>query len=202
VTVEMSELDLGPCRARKYDAGAARWSVILPGAMYLPDAPLLWFAREAVLACGYNALAVWDTYGRQGDPREWVEMRLEAALARVPDPTPLLITKSLTSLASRVAARRNLPGIWLTPLLAAVHPAAPQVTEGLSAGRVPALLVGGTADFSWDATVAHTVPQATILEIADADHVLQVPGDLARSLDALQTVAAAITDFAEGVHGT
>lgn len=198
--VEMSEFDLGPCRARRYDASAARWSIILPGAMYLPDAPLLWFAREAVLAAGYNALAVWDTYNRQGDAREWVEARLEAALDRVPDQAPLLISKSLTSLASRMAATRGLPGVWLTPLVAAAHPAAQLVMDGLAAGSAPCLLVGGAADFSWDGAAARTVPQATIVEIADADHALQVPGDVPRSLEALQTVTAAVATFAKGVH--
>jgi len=200
--VEMRELDLGLCRARRYATGAARWAIILPGAMYLPDAPLLWFAREAVLASGYNALAVWDTYHRDGDAREWVEIRLMAALDQVPDRTPLLISKSLTSLASRIAAARNLPGVWLTPLVAAGHPAALQVMEGLAAGRAPCLLVGGAADSSWDAAATRSVPQATIVEIADGDHALQVPGDVPRSLQALQTVTAAVATFAKGVHGS
>jgi hypothetical protein len=198
----MNEFDLGPCRASRYDAGAPRWSIILPGAMYLPDAPLLWFAREAVLAAGYNALAVWDSHDRQGDAREWVETRLAAALVQVPDLAPLLISKSLTSLASRMAAARGLPGVWLTPLVAAAHPAAALVMEALAAGNAPCLLVGGTTDFSWDAAVAQTVPQATIVEIADADHALQVPGDVPHSLEALQTVTAAVARFAKGVHAS
>jgi hypothetical protein len=196
MAVQMSEVDLGPCPGRRYEAGHSRWSIILPGAMYPPDAPLLWFSREAALAAGFNVLAVWDTFDRQGDPRAWVETRLDAALAQVPDEAPLLITKSLTSLASRAAAARELPGVWLTPLVAAAYPAAPQVMEGLAAGHAPCLLVGGGADSSWDAAVARMVPQSTIVEIADADHVLQVPGNLARSLEALRTVATAVHAFA------
>ncbi len=197
VAVEMTDIDLGPCRARKYETGAARWAVILPGAMYLPDAPLLWFSREAVLAAGCNVLAVWDTFDHRGDRQQWVDERLQAALEHVPATTPLLVTKSLTSLAARAAAERALPAVWLTPLISDVHPDAPAVVAGLRASRAATLLVGGTADVSWDgATARAAVPHATVLEIADADHVLQVPGDLERSLAALATVARAVGDFA------
>lgn len=200
VTVGISEVDLGPCRARRYDAGAPRWSIILPGAMYLPDAPLLWFAREAVMASGYNVLAVWDTFDHRGHGERWVDERFAAAIEAVPDQVPLLIAKSLTTLAAGGAARRRLPAVWLTPLLSHEHPAARAVIAGLRAGSAASLLVGGLADESWDGEVARSLPHARVVEVADADHVLQVPGDPGRSIEALATVTAAVTDFAVGVQ--
>ncbi len=198
VNIAMSDVDLGPCRAKVYDRGADRWAIVLPGAMYLPDAPLLWFSREAALEAGYNVLAVWDTFDRSGDPLTWVEERLQAALDHVPDEAPMLIAKSLTTMASQLAARRGLRAVWITPLVAAEHPAAEMVMAGLMAASAPSLLIGGGADSSWDATVAGAVPRGRVLEIADADHVLQVPGDVGRSLDALRTVSVSVEEFARG----
>ena len=196
MTVEIRDVEIGPCPARTYEQASRRWAVILPGARYLPDAPLLWFAREAALAAGYDVMAVWDTYDRRGDAQQWVAERLTAALQQVPDLTPLLIAKSLTTLATGAAAERRLPAVWLTPLIAAAHPASGPVVAGLRAATAPALLVGGAADESWDPAIARAVPHGTVLEIADADHVLQVAGDIGRSLDALRTVATAVREFA------
>lgn len=193
----MTDVDLGPCRARVYDRGADRWAVILPGAMYLPDAPLLWFAREACLAAGRNVLAVWDTFDQRTDPQRWVDERLEAALDRVADKTPLIIAKSLTTLAAADVARCGVPAAWLTPLIGrAGTPYATVVIDGLRASAAPCLLIGGTADPSWDSAVAHSIPRARVVEVADADHTLQVPGNVARSIDALRTIAEAIEVFA------
>jgi len=196
VDAAMSEVDLGPCRGRTYDRGADRWAVILPGANYLPDAPLLWFAREAIVMAGYNVLAVWDTFDRKTDGQAWVDQRTQAALAHVTGVQPLLVAKSLTTLAAHIAAERSLEAVWLTPIIAADHPLASAVVAGLKQATRPCLLVGGLADWSWDAAVARSIPDARVVEIADADHALQVPGNVERSLDALRSVTHAIGEFA------
>jgi len=98
-------VDLGPCHGQAFDVGAERWAILLPGAGYTVTSPLLWFAREAALAGGWNVLAVSDTFNGTDDPLRWVEERAEAAIQHVDGPTPpLLIAKSLTSLAAPLAA--------------------------------------------------------------------------------------------------
>ncbi|PZR64020.1 MAG: hypothetical protein DLM71_04070 [Chloroflexi bacterium] len=98
-------MDLGPCHGQAFDVGAERWAILLPGAGYTVTSPLLWFAREAALAGGWNVLAVSDTFNGTDDPLRWVEERAEAAIQHVDGPTPpLLIAKSLTSLAAPLAA--------------------------------------------------------------------------------------------------
>ena len=42
---------------------------------------------------------------------------------------------------------------------------------------------------------ARSFERALVLEIGDADHALQVPGDVNRSMDALRSVSAAVADF-------
>src|SRR3990170_7500534 len=123
-----------------------------------------------------------DVFDRQSDdPIRWVEERGEATLShvRVHDAHPLLITKSLTSLAARLAAAEGLPAVWLTPLIADQGTAvAAQVLAGLRAGIEPRLLIGGSDDPSWDGRVASTLSNAEILELPGADHLLEAPEDL------------------------
>ena len=199
--IEPRTVDLGPCPGVSFDQGGAAWVVILPGAMYSPQAPLLWFARRAALASGRNVLTVVDAFAdRSQDPLTWVDSRLEAALANIHDrdPRPVIVGKSLTSLAASIAARDRLPAVWLTPLIAAGHPVTPLVVAGLRAGTAPRLLIGGLADPSWDGVVARSFSDADVLELEGADHGLEVD-DVAASATNLATVADAIRRFLDGL---
>jgi pimeloyl-ACP methyl ester carboxylesterase len=193
-------VDLGPCPGLVYDQGASSWVVLLPGAAYSAQAPLLWFARRAAMDAGRNVVAVVDTFDRDVDPVDWVEERVEAAIVHVRDrdERPVVIGKSLTSLAASAAARDRLPAIWLTPMIAAGHELTAPVLEGLRAGSAPRLLIGGTADPSWDGSVARSFPHAEILELEGADHGLEV-ADIATSAASLATVAEAIRRFIESL---
>ncbi len=198
VTVE--RLQLGSCQAVAFDQGTASWAIVMPGAGYSTQAPLLWYARRAALEAGRSVLVVTDVFDRQSDdPIRWVEKRGEATLSyvRAHDVHPLLITKSLTSLAARLAAAEGLPAVWLTPLIADQGtPVAAQVLSGLRSGSEPRLLIGGSDDPSWDGQVASTLSNAEILELPGADHSLEAPEDVARSLDHLKRVTDAISRFA------
>jgi hypothetical protein len=186
----VEDVDLGVCAGRWYAADPVRVVVVLPGARYLPFAPLLWFTREVARARGWSVLEVWDEYlDRSEDPWRWVEERAEAALARVGDAEVLLVSKSLTSRAVRLAADRGLPGVWLTPLL---HE--PEIAREFERLGAPALLVGGSADESWDGELARRVGHE-VLELADADHGLQLAGDPGASVDLLGRVVAAVDAF-------
>ena len=199
--IEPRAIDLGPCPGVSFDQGAAGWVVILPGALYSPQAPLLWFARRAALASGRNVLAVVDAFDREQDAVSWVESRLEAALAHLHDrdPRPVVVAKSLTSLAASIAARERLPAVWLTPLIAAGHPVTPLVVAGLRDGTASRLRIGGLADPSWDGDVARSFADADVLELEGADHGLEVD-DIAASATNLARVAAAIQRFLDGLR--
>lgn len=139
------------------------------------------------------------------DAVAWVEERCAATLGHVrsQDPHPLLITKSLTSLAARFAAHEALPAVWLTPLIAdRGTTVAPRVIEGLRAGTAPRLVIGGSDDPTWDPEVAISLTDATVLEVPDADHSLEVAGDAASSLDNLRLVTEAIGGFVADLRNT
>ncbi|MFQ5555420.1 MAG: alpha/beta hydrolase [Acidimicrobiia bacterium] len=175
-----------------FEGDPERSAILLPGASYLPAAPLLWFTREVLQADGWSVLQVWDEYDTGADAHEWVAQRFEAALRLVGSVnTMLLVAKSLTSLALQEAAERSLPGVWLTPLL---H--RPEVRAGLEATSAATLLIGGTGDATWDSEFVHGLSNVEVLEIKGADHALQLARDPRASLEALRAVVERVGRFA------
>ena len=173
----------------------------MPGASYTVDAPVLWFAREAALAAGLNILAVVDGGQTAADPTAFVQERADAALEAVADPSPLLIGKSVSTLAAGIAAERALVSVWLTPLLnAGQSRVARRVVAAMQRSMAPALLVGGSADSAWSPTVARSIPLAEVLEIDGADHALQVPGDPLASIAALRALVERLMAFIQTAH--
>src|SRR5690349_15275698 len=128
------------------------------------------------------------------DPEPFVRTHVEAALLRAeevaPRARPVLIAKSMGSFAAALAADRELPAIWLTPLLTR-----PAVVEAITRNPAPQLLIGGTADRRWwDATAAEATGKQ-LLTIEDGTHSLRVPGPVRNFTEVLGTVGTAIEEF-------
>ena len=107
--------------------------------------------------------------------------------------TPVVIGKSLGSLAAPLAADRGLAAVWFTPLLRDEPTVA-----ALRRATGPFLLVGGTADPYWDGLTARSLT-ADMVEIDGADHAMVVPGRLTESAAALGRVISAVEDFFDHV---
>jgi hypothetical protein len=88
-----------------------------------------------------------------------------------------------------VAAARELPAIWLTPILTDELTVA-----ALRRAAAPCLLIGGTADTVWDGPLAKSLTPH-VLEIDQADHGMLVPGRLSGSAAVLGQVTTAIENF-------
>jgi pimeloyl-ACP methyl ester carboxylesterase len=101
----------------------------------------------------------------------------------------LLIGKSLGSYAARLAAERELPAVWLTPVFTV-----PWVPTALRRARAPFLLVGGTADPMWDGALARRLTPH-VLEVDGAGHGMTVPGPMADSIAVLGRMVTAVEDF-------
>lgn len=172
---------------------AERRVVILPGARYPTRAPLLWFAREVAVAKGFGVLEVLDAPPAGEDPFAWIRDRAERALDHTPAPTTVVIGKSLASDVADLAADRELPAIWLTPLLDRAG-----VREALARASRPALLVGGSADPTWQPGAVPASALIEQLELTGHDHSLQLPGDPIASLGSLKKVTKRIERFLGG----
>jgi hypothetical protein len=174
----------------------SREAIVLPGAAYGPSAPLLMYPSSAAQARGATIRPVhWNDPARmstlQPDERgPWVE-------PQVPTPTEgadtVLIGKSLGTFAASVAADRNLPAVWLTPVLTSDW-----VVSALKRSTAPFLLIGGTADELWDSTLARKLTQY-VLEVEGADHGMYVPGPLAGAAAVLGQVVTAVEQFLDDV---
>ncbi|MFL6077448.1 MAG: hypothetical protein ACJ73S_29140 [Mycobacteriales bacterium] len=166
-------------------------AVILPGRLYGPQAPLLMYTADVAERRGATVHRhSWREHPRLDESafEDWVRGEVADLLDTVGG-QPLLIGKSLGTLATSLAADRALPAIWLTPLLA--HPS---VVAALERATAPFLLVGGTADEAWDTAAAHRLTPH-VLEVEAADHGMYVPGPLTDTLAVLTEVVTAADDF-------
>jgi hypothetical protein len=171
-------------------------AVVFPGGRSGPSAPLTVYAGEVAERRGARVHQhAWSAK----PPMPWgpqIEGWICAEAAEVLDAVggrPLLIGKSLGTVAATVAADRSLPAVWLTPLLTESW-----VVAALGRASVPFLLVGGTADPWWDSTLAHKL-SPHVVEVAHADHNLGVPGPLTETIAVLGSTVAAVDQFLESI---
>jgi hypothetical protein len=169
-----------------------RCAVLLPGAWYATSAPLLWYAREAAKARGWEIVEQHELLGRTAqDPFEWAVEKAELAIGEAKGADQVaVIGKSLASAAAGLVAELRFPAVWLTPLLTD-----DRVVDDLERASAPTLLVGSTADQTWDAS---RIPENSMLEVFELqglDHGLEVPGDPLASADMLKKVTAGVGDF-------
>ena len=125
-----------------------------------------------------------------------VASQVESAVDEVTAATgaaPVVIGKSLGSLAAPLVAERGLAAVWFTPLLTDEPTVA-----ALRRATGPCLLVGGTADQFWDGQAARSLP-AEVVEVDGADHGMFVPARLAASAAVLGQVITAVEDFLDHI---
>jgi len=178
---------------------ARRAAILAPGGNYSADGPLLMYARRAVERRGGSTCPIeWQFSGNLDfeQQREQVAAQVTSAIEEMTataGAAPVVIGKSLGSLAAPVVADRGLAAVWFTPLLTDE----PTVVALLRATG-PCLLAGGTADQVWDGKIARSVTP-DVVEIDDADHGMFVPGPLADSAAVLAQVTMAVEEFLDRV---
>jgi len=190
-------------------ATSGRAALLLPGGRGSADVPLLTYARVAIQRRGGRVHPVaWPLAAKvrcedeaglrfSAETSAWVASQVKVAIDETAAATgvtaPILVGKSLGTLAASVAADRSLPAIWFTPLLSD-----PPTVAALSRATAPLLLAGGTADPYWAAAAARSVTPH-VLEVAGADHSLLVPGALAASAAVLGQVMTAVEEFLDQI---
>jgi dienelactone hydrolase len=184
--------------------------VILPGLRYTCDMPLLYYAAQLLLQRKGDVLQLHTNYTgleyQRAAPSEQARWLAEDALSAVQAGKAqrayqrlVLVGKSIGTLA--LAYLVNAPlgaeasAIWLTPLL---HQA--QLVEAALRAKGPALFICGSGDPTYDAAAFQRLAKrqnATGLLIEAANHSLEIPGDLFRSLQMINHVVHGMADFLE-----
>jgi len=177
----------------------SRSAILAPGGNNSVEVPVLMFARLAVQRRGGHAHPItWEfAEGRDvASQRQRVAAQVESAVDELTAATgaaPVVVGKSLGSLAAPLVANRGLAAVWFTPLLTDEPTVA-----AMRRATGPCLLVGGTADPYWNGQTARSLT-ANVVEINGADHAMVVPGRLTESAAALGQIITAVEDFLDYV---
>jgi hypothetical protein len=172
----------------------------VPGGMGGPHTPWVMYPCDAAAARGATVHPLHWT----GDPMDipadkradWVTGQVRSELSGLSH--PLLVGKSLGTHAAILAAELDLPAVWVTPLIAPGKWYGDRVAEALARATAPCLLIGGTADASWDGALAREL-SPHVFEAQGADHGLYVTGPLAASMAVMAEVVTAVERFLDEV---
>ncbi len=184
-------------------------ALIYPGLRYNCDKPLLYYTTQILLQNGYDVLQLRADYST----REFKDLsKAEQTIQLIEDGKALLNSglqtksyndilfagKSLGTLIMAFILNENrelfnAKTIWLTPLLNL-----PPVSQAVLGTTGPALIIGSTADPTFEAEPVKDIQSMTnvvALSIQDANHSLEIPDDPLRSLQNLVQVSETLINF-------
>ena len=170
-------------------------AVVFPGASYHHGMPVLRLPSLVLERAGAVVVPVSYTSTTEDEPfYAGVDAALEAALAEHGPTRLTLVGKSLGGHALAHLARRGVgadEAVWLTPVFVR-----DEVYDGAQRASWRSLYVYGTAD-----PAHHPERQASLagakVELAGADHALEVAGDPAATLDGWRRIVDAVSALLE-----
>lgn len=175
-----------------YDGDPTRVATILPDVEMSQTTPILHFTRRLLSDKGWHVrVARWPGEDRDALPTAL----LEEALDRAGTPEMhLAVGFSAGTYGLPAAIERNLPGIWIRPLLRE-----DVLREAVAAILEPSLLVGGTQDAQWDGEIERPT-RCQSHEVKDADLALEIPGSVPETLKVMTRTLKRIEEFIDGLE--
>lgn len=185
-------------------------AIVLPGQGYTAHMPGLYYPTSLLVNRGADVLCVeYDYYRKPAfgkasgvERSRWLfadaAAALEAGLAQRAYERIVVIGKSLGTLAmghliTTDARLAQASCIWLTPLVRNET-----LRQQITQTKPHSLFVIGTADSHYDAAGLAEVVEAThgqSLVIKDANHSLEIVGNISESLRAMEQVVQAVETF-------
>lgn len=199
-----------PCTLFRQKQDTQHLAVLFPGFGYSGHMPLMYYPRQLLLSTGADAFVVGYNYSEHpdflaasADERDlWLRTdtiaAYKTALAQRNYERVTLVGKSIgkRAIGHLLSTEEKLPSlrcVWLTPILR---------NETLCAQMKMrphrALFVVGTADSHYDPAGLADVQTATAgqtMVIENADHSLEISGDIVQSIHVLEGLIAEIQKF-------
>ena len=189
-----------------------RLAIVLPGAGYSARMPLLYYTVNLFLDHGADVLTVdyeYRSVAARNNPNFQQKLTADViaaaqcALQQRHYRQVVLIGKSVGTRAMSWMLSSNkhpfanvldLRTVWLTPIWSD-----PQIFQSMLDWNGKSLHIIGTADrhyYTHECEQQIAQSNKTVIAIQNADHSLDVDGDVKSSLDAIHTAVEAISDFA------
>ena len=185
-------------------------AIVFPGLAYNSQMPLLHYTIKTIIDSGRNVLAVDYDYSNnpeflnqsQKTRSDWLIDDVEASLRVMTDEEKqevvCLAGKSLGTLALGHLLEthedlRDAKTIWLTPLIKN-----PELLEQMLAYMKDAILVIGAKDHHFDRDIIDRLNATTQLGgiiIEEANHSLEIEGDVTKSLRVLMQIVSVLQQF-------
>lgn len=210
-SLQVSGYKGGPVRNKFFqgDNSAERLALVFPGLRYSCDMPLLHYTTELLLAQGFDVLQLWADYTKPdyqssspGDQSQHMladgQALLEAGNKAGSYKNVLLVGKSIGTLTMTLLITENSDlhketSIWFTPLFYL-----PPVTQAVLSSTGSTFVAGSDADLTFDPEAVSQIKSKTNISthvIKDADHSLEIPGDLLGSLRVLTQLMNSLASF-------
>ncbi|PYZ97347.1 alpha/beta hydrolase [Alteribacter lacisalsi] len=198
------EGDKTPYSLIRQDGGADTLAVILPGAGYTTQAPLLYYTTGIFYNKGYDVLHVNYSYDKEklaalteegftGTVRAVIDRVLEKKNYR----SHILTAKSVGTIALvRLLEEerfRQAKSLWLTPLLQR-----DDVFNCLAGIKHESLVILGDQDPCFRRERFDELERNRLLELSlikDANHSLEIEGNVHESMDVLKSVISVVSRF-------
>lgn len=199
-----------PCTSFRQEQETNHIAILYPGFGYSGQMPLLYYPRQILLADGADVFVAGYNYAERPDfmaaSLEERELWLcadtiaayKGAVAQRTYERVTLVGKSIgtRAIGHLLATDEPLPSlrcVWLTPILRSET-----LSTQIKQRRHRALFVIGTADSHYDGERLADAQRATDGEtmiIENADHSLEIKGDIATSIRWLEGIMARIDRF-------
>jgi pimeloyl-ACP methyl ester carboxylesterase len=191
----------------RQEGEADHLAIVLPGLGYSADMPLLFFTVSHLVDLGAEILQVEYPYSQCADYRtldaderqRWLIADTVAACRvalgqrryrRITLVGKSLGTRAMAHLLAHDETFADATTIWFTPVW---HES--PVRDAILATRQRALVVIGTADPHYDTTLAAATRAALngeLMIVAEADHGMEIEGDMLRSIAVLDEAMRAV----------
>jgi hypothetical protein len=199
-----------PCTFFRQEHKTGHIAVLFPGFGYTTQMPLMYYPGQLLVQSGADVLLVGYNYSQQPDFRSasvderdvWLRTdtiaAYKSALAQGDYERVTLVGKSIgtRAMGHLFATQERLPSpqcVWLTPILGNE-----QLCSQIKQRAHRALFVVGTADSHYVPAKLAELQQATVgqsIVIENADHSLEIKGDIIESVRVLERIMVAIEKF-------